>query len=178
MIDSGDSRLYWGLRVLEQKAEDKLLELQRWARVSFSLNVQKDGNAEVLSLVHAPNYSRSGIVVPEFYLGGLTFVSSVENEISRGRLSCSRSDLRAVGKRLCDLLPQFEAPPLRQSDREEWERESFSGNGLLPAPVAISGVDYFHNIVDKHGISVAPLEVFTYRTNDDLSVRFLKRLTL
>jgi hypothetical protein len=147
--------LYRGLQRIKLETELKIREIQRYARVSFVLNVQNEGSVDVLSLERVPEYSRCQEPLPICLLG---LVESA---------GASRPRLIQVGKTLCRVLAEHETPP--RAGLKQWRDESFDGDGKPLVPVAIYGTDYFH----RHGLVAAPE---TYRTNDPVSQEFLRQL--
>ncbi len=177
MSDSGERHLYEGLQELSHETDRKLLELQRWARVSFTLDVRSKienaGFNDTLVLKHVPKYSRSNLVFPKYHLGQLTF-SKNAGDIVRGEYSCPHSELQSVGHTLQDILSAFERPP--DANPQRWKEEAFDGEEKPLVPVAVHGIDYFQQLSNGGKVLAAPA-LFTYRTNDPESRKLLEHIT-
>ncbi len=148
--------LYLGVLGIKRENELEMQEIQRYARVSLILDAHQQGSSDILSLRRAPEFCRNKERFPIYLLGAMK---------SEGT---SESRLRIVGASLCCVLAGLETPP--SIGREQWESESFNGEGKPLVPVAIHGTDYFK----RHGLLFAPEN---YRTNDALSKELLRRLT-
>lgn len=171
---SGESRLYHGLQALSDKADVKLAELLRWARVGFSLDVRSvaahDSITDVLCLKHAPKYSRCSSEFRVYNLGELHFSRNSDGAFVKrdDGLYCPLHEIKHVGFWLRSIVQAFEKEP--EKNPELWRAQA---NGV---PVAVDGVDYFARIfnIDKEPFANPSLK--TYRTGDLESQLFLAKL--
>lgn len=190
MADRELRRFYEGVQAIHQDTERKLRELDRWARVSFSLDVQSQvangAVTDTLTLQHCPAYSRHHGVNLDYNLGSLPFGRERPHEepwVERNGLFCPRSALGRVGTSLREVILQFETPP--NIAREQWEKDA-SGvpvavvlTRLSPGDAAFDPevhVNYFHTITDAERVPLAPPKIFIYRSNDPASKALLNSL--
>ncbi len=167
---SEESRLRSGLHSLLDKADAKLEELQRWARVSFSLEVQEHGSSSVFIMQYCPDYSRKkDLLLPKFVLG--FFPTAVVKNYE----PCSQKKMKSFGMALQKRLCEFETEP-PNSARKPWLDESYDGPDRRIVPAAVYGIACFQRIIDKDGVPYAPSSLHTYRTNDSESRQFLEKL--
>lgn len=160
-----------GLHSFLDKADAKLEELQRWARVSFSLEVQEHGSSSVFIMQYCPDYSRKKeLLLPKFVLG------FVPTSVVKDYAPCSQQKVRDFGRSLRRTLSAFEIEPLDETARKQWLEASYDGPGKLIVPAAVYGIAFFQRIVDKDGVPYAPSSLHTYRTNDPESRQFLEKL--
>ncbi len=181
MSDSGERHLYEGLQALSKKTDRKLLELQRWARVSFDLEVspylESGGFNDRFVLRYAQEYSRHKRTIAPIELGSIMLAKKISGDdlVFNDNCACPKEEFRKLGRTLKEKLLQFETPPAEAAARNVWESEAFDGEGKPLLPVAIHGINYFHHILYK-GQPLAPLTLQTYRTNDSESQKFLENL--
>ncbi len=173
MGDSADSMMQRGLNGLLDKADAKLEELLRWARVSFSLQLQEYDSSTILVMQYCTDYSRKkDLLLPKLILG------FVPTSVVKNYEPCSQKNIRSIGRAIKRNLSNLETVPLVESERAQWTEESYDGHGKLPVPAAIHGIDCFQRILDKDGAPYAPPALHTYRTNDPESRAFLEKLVL
>lgn len=175
MSDSGESILYRGMQPLLEKADAKIAELKRWARVSFSLDVRsvvkQDDITDILSLKHAPKYSRCAMEFRDYNLGELHFSRTADGTFARrdDGLYCPSHEVLHAGFWLRSVIQSFEKEPAE--NRELWREQS---QGV---PVVIDGVNYFARILDSSGKPFGNHSLSTYRTGDLESQLFLAKLS-
>jgi len=175
MEGSGESRFYKAVESQLQDADAKAAELERYARLSFSLDVSTVGTADHLVLRHSIGYSLCKDVLSDVVLGSLPFsLREDEAVLFKGRLSCPKFEMEKVAGTLVEVIQRYETPP--KKGRKQWDGECFVGEGLLPTPVAVHNIGYFQSVRDKRNISLAPGNLQVYKTNDIASKRFLQNL--
>lgn len=151
---------------------------QLYARQSFFLYVQtaiaegltsgsKPLVIQRLSLHPSPDYSNIDHQEP-YSIGSIVF-RKIEDpthseDITTGKLAVRKDCLTSVVRKLRDCLATLEKTPT--SNLAQWEREV---DGEVP--VAVSGMEYFHNLLDG---KKAP---FVYRTGTPESTELMIRLT-
>jgi len=175
MPESGELYLHQGMAPFLDKADIKLVELVRWGRVSFSLDVRsianQDSITDVLSLKHSPKYSRCPSEFSDYNLGELNFSKNSDGAFVKrdDGLYCPLNEIKDVGFWLRSIVQAFEKEP--EKNLELWRAQA---NGV---PVAVDGVDYFARILDIDGKPFANPALKTYRTGDLESQLFLEKLS-
>ena len=153
--------------ILEDTKVYKKEVLPRWARLSFNLKVDDSSNCHSLYLEPAPKYSR-GCNSDSYQLGTLTFSQNGGEVSLPNGLSCPKSEVHKLGRRLIEIIEKLETPPV--DNRAKWESEV-----AYDVPVAIFGMNYFSNLTTK-GVPFAPKELLIYRSEDPASADLLRKL--
>ncbi len=166
---SEESMLRAGVHNLVDKADAKLEELQRWARVSFSLEVQEHGSSSVFIMQYCPDYSRKkDLLLPKVIL------EFFPTAVVKSYQPCLQKKMKSFGMALQKRLNEFETEPSGDA-RKQWLEGSYDGPDKPIVPAAVYGIAFFQRIIDTDGVPYAA-SLHTYRTNDLESKQFLDKL--